>query len=198
MKSYNEDNIIYSKSISNDMKMLLNKKKNVLSSNDYYKKNIHDKLYINENEKCVICQDNFYSITNSWICDCGHIFHKSCLCKLIFFTNNKQIKCPLCRKNITLEFCLFTNGLFIHYINIIENQKIDYIGICDIIEMNILKKNINDIFCILDCPKCNAIIRIKNRHICDYCNAFCYDYDKYNKYIHDKIKNDKICFEKND
>lgn len=198
MKSYNEDNIIYSKpkTFTNNIKIL--NKKNFLSSNDYYNKNINEKLYINQNDTCIICQDNFSSISNSWICDCSHVFHKSCLCKLIFFTNNKQIKCPLCRKNITMEFCLFTYGIFIHYVNIIENRKIDYIGICDIIEMNILKNNINDIFSLLDCPKCNAIIRINNRYKCDYCNAFCYDYHKYNKYIHNIIKNDKISYDKND
>ena len=198
MKSLIEENIICYKSITSIVKNYenisnaLNKKK-LLSMNDYTDKLIlTNKNYINvKDDVCAICRELFTTINDSWICSCDHVFHKSCLCKMLYYKNNKDINCPLCRKDITLEYCIFTYGPFTHYYNILYNKKIDYIGLCDILEMNILKKNINDIIVLIDCDKCNSIISINNRKNCISCYNFCYEYNIHNKKMHKKIKDDR-------
>ena len=197
MESLTEDNIICFKpviDITTSYEKISNSinKKSILSMNDYNFNSKKSKIYINpNNDLCVICREKFTTINNSWICECNHVFHKSCLCKILYYKNEKNINCPLCRKNITMEYCLFTYGPFTHYYNIINNKKIDYIGLCDIMDMNYLANNITDMICLTECEECNGVLNIKNRNKCNNCYNFCYNYKEYNKKIKKKIKYDK-------
>ncbi len=64
-------------------------------------------LFINNNEECSICYNNFTHIKNIYMLEeCNHIFCKTCIFKQMNIDKHKRhICCPLCRKeNKNIKF----------------------------------------------------------------------------------------------
>lgn len=51
-----------------------------------------------ENYECFICLENYKEKPNLKILYCSHVFHPDCL--LTWVEKNKDIKCPVCKKDI--------------------------------------------------------------------------------------------------
>lgn len=65
--------------------------------------NLRVKHYIKIGETCPICYDSINNRKNSFLTDCGHAFHYSCIidydyCIIKNKINNYNICCPICRQ----------------------------------------------------------------------------------------------------
>lgn len=60
------------------------------------------KHYIKYGEECPICLEGITSRKNSFLTDCGHSFHKSCIMKHKLHNFN-GIDCPVCRSDVNTD-----------------------------------------------------------------------------------------------
>ena len=106
--------------VINENKLI--KCKSVIDKNKIFcEKHLYINRYYIEIKDCCICYENIDK-TNEIPLECGHIFHKNCLIKII----NKE--CPLCKKEFS-----YTEKIFFkdeHVININENVHIGTTNRC--------------------------------------------------------------------
>lgn len=67
------------------------------------RRNIYDNLkvkhYIKIGEECPICYDSINTRKDSYLTECGHAFHYSCIIKYDYnLIKNYNISCPICRQ----------------------------------------------------------------------------------------------------
>ena len=104
--------------------------------NNDFKRKLNNKMYIWSQETCIICMDKIQTISNAYLTDCGHSFHKKCLTQYFHYiqmVSNKNLKCPICRCNLgkpilneRYNFCHSS----INSLDILEDFNVEMLHIC--------------------------------------------------------------------